>query len=162
EQHKGRRYGFHGTSHRYVSLRAAAALGKDPLDLQPITAHLGNGCSPCAIRSGKGVDTTMRLTPLEGSDIGTRSRAVDPNLHAHLAHTLGLSLEEITALLTRESGLLGLSGISNDMRDVTNAAEQGDTRAALAVDVFCHRLAKGILGLAASLERLDAIVFTGG
>ncbi len=162
ERHKIRRYGFHGTSHRFVSARAAELLAMDPGDLQLISAHLGNGCSACAIRNGGSVDTTMGLTPLEGLVMGTRSGDVDPNLHSHLARTLRLPLEDTTALLNRGSGLLGLSGISNDMRDVLKAAAAGHEKAGVAVEVFCHRLAKGILGLAASLDRLDAVVFTGG
>lgn len=162
EKHKVRRYGFHGTSHRYVSAEAARVLGKDPADLQLITAHLGNGCSACAIKGGHSVDTTMGFTPLEGLVMGTRSGDIDPNLHEFLAMTLGKSLVEITAMLNRESGLLGISGLSNDMRTLAAAAENGNVRASLAIDVFCYRLAKGLLALAAGLERIDALVFTGG
>lgn len=162
EEHKVRRYGFHGTSHRFVSAEAAQLLGKDPADLQLITAHLGNGCSACAVKDGASVDTTMGLTPLEGLVMGTRSGDVDPNLHQFLAAALGKSLDEITAILNRESGLLGLSGLSNDMRQLAEAAEQGHSRARLAIEVFCYRLAKGLLALTAGLDRIDALVFTGG
>lgn len=162
EKHKVRRYGFHGTSHRFVSAEAARLLGKNPADLQLITAHLGNGCSACAVKGGHSVDTTMGFTPLEGLVMGTRSGDIDPNLHEFLAKTLGKSLEEITAMLNRESGLLGLSGLSNDMRTLAAAAEQGNQRAGLAIEVFCYRLAKGLLALAAGLDRIDALVFTGG
>lgn len=162
EQHRARRYGFHGTSHRYVMAEAANRLGRLPSELQLITAHLGNGCSACAVKHGQSLDTTMGLTPLEGLVMGTRSGDVDPNLHQFLADHAGLSLHQVTDLLNRESGLLGLSGLSNDMRTLIAAGEKGDTRALLAVDVFCHRLAKAILGLCASLDQVDALVFTGG
>jgi acetate kinase len=162
EQHRVRRYGFHGTSHAYVAQVAAERLGKPASELGLVTAHLGNGCSCTAVKGGRSVDTTMGLTPLEGLVMGTRSGDVDPGLHGFLADHLGLSLSEITELLNRKSGLLGLSGRSNDMRSLLEAKAQGDARAALAIDVFCHRLAKSILGLCASLERLDALIFTGG
>jgi acetate kinase len=127
-----------------------------------VTAHLGNGCSACAIHASRSVDTTMGLTPLEGLVMGTRSGDVDPNLHDFLVDNAGLSLSEVTDLLNRKSGLLGLSGTSNDMRSLLEARGRGDVRAALAIGVFTYRLAKAILGLAAALERLDALVFTGG
>ena len=162
EQHRVRRYGFHGTSHRYVAGVAAERLGKPIGSLQLITAHLGNGASACAVNAGRSVDTTMGLTPLEGLVMGTRSGDVDPNLHQFLAHRTGQSLQEITDLLNRESGLLGLSGESNDMRTLLQSARAGGKRARLAIEVFCYRLAKGVLGLCAALERVDALVFTGG
>ena len=162
ENHRVRRYGFHGTSHRFVSAEAARLLGDDPANLQLITAHLGNGCSACAVKNGHSVDTTMGFTPLEGLVMGTRSGDIDPNLHEFLANTLEKSLGEITAMLNRESGLLGISGLSNDMRTLAASAETGHVRAGLAIDVFCYRLAKGLLGLAAGLDRIDALVFTGG
>jgi len=161
-QHKVRRYGFHGTSHAYVAGAAAELLGKPLPELQLVTAHLGNGCSCTAVKGGQSVDTTMGLTPLEGLVMGTRSGDVDPGLHGFLADNLGLDLSQITELLNRKSGLLGLSGQSNDMRTLLEGARQGDPRAKLAIDVFCHRLAKAILGLCASLERVDALIFTGG
>ena len=162
QDHKVRRYGFHGTSHRYVSGETARILGRDPADLQIITAHLGNGCSACAVRNGVSMDTTMGFTPLEGLVMGTRSGDIDPNLHEFLAKTLGKTLEEIISMLNRESGLLGISGISNDMRTLAEAAEKGSERASLAIDVFCYRLAKALLALTAGLDRIDALVFTGG
>ncbi|MGC4095628.1 MAG: acetate kinase [Nitrospira sp.] len=162
EEYKIRRYGFHGTSHRYVSEQAALMLGKPSGELQMITAHLGNGCSACAVKNGQSQDTTMGLTPLEGLVMGTRSGDVDPNLLLFLVEHTGRELREVTDLLNRGSGLLGLSGLSNDMRSLLEAAEGGDERAELAISVFCYRLAKYILGLAASLDRLDALVFTGG
>jgi acetate kinase len=162
ERYGLRRYGFHGTSHRYVAEEAAQRLGRPLAELMLVTAHLGNGCSACAISGGRSVDTTMGLTPLEGLVMGTRSGDVDPNLHEFLATRSGASLAEITELLNKKSGLLGLSGASNDMRTLLQARAEGNRRAALAIDVFCHRLAKAVLGLGASLERVDALVFTGG
>jgi acetate kinase len=162
EKHALRRYGFHGTSHRFVAEVAAAQLGRPLAELMLVTAHLGNGCSACAIRAGKSVDTTMGLTPLEGLAMGTRSGDVDPNLHQFLAAQSGLDLEQITELLNEKSGLLGLSGESNDMRTLLESRERGSARALLAIEVFCYRLAKGVLGLCAGLDRVDALVFTGG
>jgi len=162
ERYQTRRYGFHGTSHAFVAREAARYLGAPLEQLQLITAHLGNGCSACAVKHGRSVDTTMGLTPLEGLVMGTRSGDVDPNLHEYLAGRTGQNLAQITAALNRQSGLLGLSGSSNDMRVLESKASEGDERAGLAIDVFCYRLAKAILGLAAGLERLDALVFTGG
>ena len=157
-----RRYGFHGTSHRFVSQRAAALLGRPPGELRLVTAHLGNGCSAAAIRDGVSVDTTMGLTPLEGLVMGTRSGDVDPGVFGYLADRTGQSAAELTQVLDTQSGLLGLSGVGGDMRTVQAAAERGDERAQLALEVFVHRLAKAIAGLVTSLERLDALVFTGG
>ena len=162
ERYRLRRYGFHGTSFSFVAERAAVLLGRPLSDLQLVAAHLGNGCSACAISGGQSVDTTMGLTPLEGLVMGTRSGDVDPNLHDFLAKQSGLDLSQITELLNKKSGLLGLSGESNDMRALLEAREHGNARAALAIDVFCHRLAKAVLGLCASLTRIDALVFTGG
>src|SRR4051812_12768590 len=154
ERYGIRRYGFHGTSHRFVAEEAATRLGRPLAEVSLITAHLGNGCSACAIRGGKSIDTTMGLTPLEGLVMGTRSGDVDPDLHEFLATQSGLDLSQITELLNKKSGLLGLSGESNDMRALLESRERGSTRAALAIDVFCHRLAKAVLGLCAGLERL--------
>ena len=162
ERYGLRRYGFHGTSHRYVAEEAATRLGRPLAELMLITAHLGNGCSACAISRGQSVDTTMGLTPLEGLVMGTRSGDVDPNLHDFLATQAGMSLPQITELLNEKSGLLGLSGESNDMRTLLESRARGSARAALAIDVFCYRLAKAVLGLGAGLERIDALVFTGG
>jgi acetate kinase len=162
QQFRVRRYGFHGTSHHYVGQQAAARLGRPFDQLQLISAHLGNGCSATAIRFGKSVDTTMGLTPLEGVAMGTRSGDVDPNLHLFLHNAAKLSLQEITDQLNRESGLLGVSGISHDMRTVAAAAEQGNSMAALAIELFCYRAARAMLGLAAGLTAIDAVIFTGG
>jgi acetate kinase len=157
-----RRYGFHGTSYRFVSERAAARLGRAPAGLRLIVAHLGNGCSAAAISGGKSVDTTMGLTPMEGLVMGTRSGDVDPGLLGYLAERTGRSAAGLTEVLDTESGLLGLSGASNDMRTISESAEKGDERAGLALDVFVHRLAKAVAALAASLDGLDALVFTAG
>jgi len=157
-----RRYGFHGTSHAYVAARAAEVLGKSLEQTCLVTAHLGNGCSATAVANGKSVDTSMGLTPLEGLVMGTRSGDVDPSLHSYLAEKTGMSLGEITKLLNKESGLLGLSGIGNDMRTLLEARATGSASAGLAIEVFCYRLAKTILALCAGMPRLDALVFTGG
>jgi acetate kinase len=157
-----RRFGFHGTSYRFVSERAAVLLGRPLGELHLVVAHLGNGCSAAAIRDGVSVDTTMGLTPLEGLVMGTRSGDVDPGLFDYLAEQTGLSAAVLTETLNTRSGLLGLSGTSNDMRAIQDAAARGDERARLALDVFVHRLARAVAGLVTSLERLDALVFTGG
>ncbi len=157
-----RRYGFHGTSHRFVSERAAALLGRPLAELRLVTAHLGNGCSAAAIRDGVSVDTTMGLTPLEGLVMGTRSGDIDPGVFGYLTGHAGLTVAELTDVLNTASGLAGLSGASNDMRTVEAAAAAGDSRARLALDVFVHRLAKAVAGLVTSLDRLDALVFTAG
>ncbi|TAG09635.1 MAG: acetate kinase [Verrucomicrobia bacterium] len=162
EEKKIRRYGFHGTSFRYVASESARLLDKSLLDTNVIIMHLGNGCSACAIRNGKSVDTTMGLTPSEGLVMGTRSGDVDPALHQFLQDHSGMRLAEITHLLNTQSGLLGISGLSNDMRTLEQAAAQGHARAQLAIQIFCYRLAKSICGLMASLDRLDAFIFTGG
>ena len=162
ERYGVRRYGFHGTSARYVSARAAELLGRAPEDTRVVVAHLGNGCSATAVRDGVSVDTTMGLTPLEGLVMGTRSGDGDPGLFAHLARTAGLDAGAVTAALNGASGLLGRSGTSNDMRTVEAAAAAGDERAELALEVFTARLAKAVGALAVPLERLEALVFTGG
>lgn len=161
-EHKIRRYGFHGTSHRFVSQRALEIL-KLPLEKSAfITAHLGNGCSASAIYQGKSLDTTMGLTPLEGLMMGTRSGDVDPGLHYYLKQKTHMDLEAINSMLNKESGLLGISGTSMDMRDLKLASESGDENATLARKMFCFRAAKSIAALTASLPHLDALIFTGG
>jgi acetate kinase len=160
--HHVRRYGFHGTSHMYVSRKAAVMTGLPVEDSCWLTAHLGNGCSTCAIVNGESLDTSMGLTPLEGLVMGTRSGDVDPSLHNHLARTLGWDTQRIETVLTKESGLLGLSGLSNDMRTLIEASNKGDERAILAIEVFCYRLAKSLAGMACALPRLDGLIFTGG
>jgi acetate kinase len=157
-----RRYGFHGTSHRFVTERAAILLGKPLGECAFVSVHLGNGCSACAVLGGKSVDTTMGLTPLEGLVMGTRSGDIDPGLHAHLAEQLGWTLKHITDVLNNDSGLLGLSGLSNDMRELIEAATAGHERAGLAIEVFCYRLAKAIAALFVSLGRVGTVIFTGG
>ena len=157
-----RRYGFHGTSHRFVSERAAALLGRPGDELRLVTAHLGNGCSLAAVRDGVSVDTTMGLTTLEGLVMGTRSGDVDPGVFGYLAGQAGLTVDQLTDALNTASGLQGLSGVGNDMRAVESAAAGGHERARLALEVFVYRLAKAIAGMVVGLERLDALVFTGG
>ncbi|MBZ9753040.1 acetate kinase [Deinococcus sp. HMF7604] len=161
-QHGVRRYGFHGTSHAFVAAQAAERLGRPLTELNLVTAHLGNGCSLCAVQGGRSIDTSMGLTPLEGLVMGTRSGDVDPGLHDYIARQAGLSLSEVTAALNRDSGLLGLSGLSNDMRELEKAAGRGHAGARLAIDAFVYRLAGQIAALAAALGRVDALVFTGG
>ena len=162
KEHGLRRYGFHGTSHRYVTLKTAELLNKPANTVNLITAHLGNGCSASAIANGVSVDTTMGLTPLEGLVMGTRCGDVDPGLIMHLQNTLKLSVEELNKLLNKESGLLGISETSNDMRTLLEAEGDGNKQASLAIEVFCFKLAKSIAGLAVSAWPLDALVFTGG
>jgi acetate kinase len=157
-----RRYGFHGTSHRFVARQALAQAGLPPDNHTLVTAHLGNGCSCAAVRNGKSVDTTMGLTPLEGVMMGTRSGSVDPAIIGHVAGALDQSAATILDLLNKKSGLLGVSGLSNDMRTIEEAASRGHERARLAFDLFCYVLAKSIAGLVVPLGRLDALVFTGG
>jgi acetate kinase len=161
-EHGVRRYGFHGTSHRYVSARAAELTGLALSDSSWLSAHLGNGCSTCAIVNGQSRDTSMGLTPLEGLVMGTRSGDVDPNLFGHLSRTLGWSLEKIERMLNHDSGLLGLSGLSNDMRSLEQASTQGHAGASLAIEVFCYRLAKSLAAMSCALPRLDGLIFTGG
>jgi len=156
-----RRYGFHGTSHYFMVQEAARLLSKPAEKTSIISAHLGNGCSITAIQDGKSVDTSMGLTPLEGLVMGTRSGDVDPGLFDYLAGQ-GVSASDVHAMLNNESGLLGLSGHTNDMRTLCELAEKGDKPARLAIDVFCFRLARYIGAMTASLRHLDAVVFTGG
>jgi len=161
EQYRVRRYGFHGTSHRYVARRAAALLGRDKNDLNLITCHLGNGCSITAVRQGRSVDTSMGLTPLEGVVMGTRSGDFDPAILFYLADK-GYDLDTLNEMCNKKSGLLGISGQSNDMRNLEALAQNGDHRARLAIEVFCYRIKKYIGAYAAVLDTLDAVVFTGG
>lgn len=163
-QYKIRRYGFHGTSHRFISAEASKRLGKPLEECCFVTAHLGNGCSATAILNGKSVDTTMGLTPLEGLVMGTRSGDVDPGLHAFLADNLGLDVHKVTEILNKKSGVLGISGIDSDMRVIEDEAvlKNNDPRAILALDILCYRLAKYIGALSVALPRVDALIFTGG
>lgn len=157
-----RRYGFHGTSHRYVSAEAVRELGLNPADHGVIVAHLGNGASATAVKNGHSVDTTMGMTPLEGLVMGTRSGDVDVAAVTYIARKEGLDLDGIDNLLNKESGLLGVSGLSSDCRALEEAAAAGNADAQQALALFAHRLARHIGGLVASLERFDALVFTGG
>jgi acetate kinase len=161
-QHEVRRYGFHGTSHRYVSHQAVKQLGLDPNDHAIVTAHLGNGCSLAAVRNGESQDTTMGLTPVDGVVMGTRSGAIDPSILAHMKKALGCSTDQVMDDLNRRSGLVGISGLSNDMRTLQEAAQGGHVRAALAIEKFCYSVAKAAAGMIVSLGRVDALVFTGG
>jgi acetate kinase len=162
KENKVRRYGFHGTSHRFVAARAAAMLGKPLSDVNLITCHLGNGCSMTAIRGGKSIDTTMGLTPLEGLVMGTRSGDIDPALIAYLERVKKLSVSQIDNLLNKKSGLLGLSGVSNDVRAVMQAEAEGNKRAALALTIYCYRIKKYIGAYTAALGMVSAVVFTAG
>ncbi|MDO5696395.1 MAG: acetate kinase [Dermatophilus congolensis] len=157
-----RRYGFHGTSHMFVSQQAAELDGRPIEDLRIITAHLGNGCSLAAVKGGKSVDTSMGLTPLEGLVMGTRSGDLDPGVLTYMAKAAGRNADQINDDLNKKSGLLGLSTMSNDMRTVVAAAEAGDEKAQLAIDVFEYRLAKYIASLVVPLGGLDVLAFTGG
>ncbi|WP_352259184.1 acetate kinase [Psychrobacter sp. TB55-MNA-CIBAN-0194] len=161
EEEKIRRYGFHGTSHAYVSERASEITdAKGPHGW--LTAHLGNGCSATAVYNGQSLDTSMGLTPLEGLMMGTRSGDVDPSLHIHLKRKLGMSLEEIDTMLNSESGLLGISGLSNDLRTIEQAANEGHKDAQLAIEMFCYRVGKYLASLSCALPDFTGIVFTGG
>jgi acetate kinase len=162
EQHEVRRYGFHGTSHRFVAQQAVKQLALAEDDHALVTAHLGNGCSCASIRNGRSVDTTMGLTPLEGLVMGTRSGSIDPAIIGHMANALGIAPAAIIDALNKRSGLLGVSGVSNDMRTLEAAAAEGHPRAKLAIEIFCYVLAKSIASLVVPLGRLDALVFTGG
>jgi acetate kinase len=160
---KLRRYGFHGTSHRYVAYRYRRILGLARERVNIVTLHLGNGCSACAIRGGRSFDTSMGLTPLEGLLMGTRSGDVDPSVLEFLSLKEGLSLQEIDSVLNKQSGLLGVSGITGDMRDLlAEEAEHQDRRARLAIDIFCHRVRKYVGAYVAAMGGADAVVFTGG
>ena len=161
-KHRIRRYGFHGTSHRYVTEVAARVLGRPLGETSVITCHLGNGCSMTAVAGGKSVDTSMGMTPLEGLVMGTRSGDVDPGLVFHLIRALGIPFDQIDSLLNRQSGLLGISGFANDMRELVAAAVKGNPRADLAIEIFCYRIKKYIGAYTAVLGRVDALVFTGG
>ncbi len=156
-----RRYGFHGTSHRYVARRAAAMLGRDKHDINCITCHLGNGSSITAVRDGRSVDTSMGLTPLEGLVMGTRCGDIDPAILFYLAQN-GYEFAALNDLCNKKSGVLGVSGLSNDMRTLLDEASRGHERARLAIDVYCYRVKKYIGAYHAALGRLDAVVFTGG
>lgn len=162
EKYQIRRYGFHGTSHRYVSARCAQLMNKDIKDLKLITCHLGNGSSIAAIDSGKVIDTSMGLTPLDGFMMGTRSGTLDPSVVTFIAEKENMSPEDMSNMLNKKSGLLGISGISSDDRDICKAVEEGNERAKLAHDMLEYEITKFIGGYTAALGGCDAIVFTAG
>lgn len=162
ERYDIRRYGFHGTSHRYISMRAAEILGRPLTSLKLITCHLGNGCSITAIDQGKSVDTSMGLTPLEGLMMGTRCGDIDPAIIFHLMEEGQMSADTINQMLNRESGLLGVSGIASDVRDLFQAVAEGNSQAVLALNMFSYRVRQYIGKYAAVLGGLDALIFTAG
>jgi len=162
EKYGVRRYGFHGTSHKYVSQRAAAMLGKNIEDLKIVTCHLGNGASVAAVKHGKSIDTSMGFTPLEGLAMGTRCGDLDPAIVKFVAEKEGLDLNGVDKLLNKQSGVLGVSGVSSDFRDIEEAAEKGNERAELALKIFAYRVRKYIGAYAAAMGGIDAIVFTAG
>lgn len=162
EQYHVRRYGFHGTSHRFVSERAAQMLGIPSAQFNCITCHMGNGSSITAVRNGKSYDTSMGMTPLEGLVMGTRCGDVNAGIPSYLAANVGFSFADIDNAFNKKSGLLGISGVSSDMRDLQKAAAEGNARARLALDVLCHRVLKYIGAYAVELGRVDAIILTGG
>lgn len=161
--HKIRRYGFHGTSHKYVSMKAAEYLGRDLASLKIISCHLGNGASITAINGGKSVDTSMGLTPLEGLMMGTRCGDLDPAIPIHMQTQLGLSVDEVNSILNKKSGMLGLSHISNDMREIEDEILlHSNPKAIQAHDVYCYRIKKYIGAYFAAMNGLDVLIFTGG
>lgn len=162
EQYKVRKYGFHGTSHSYVSKRAAELLGKPYDSLKTIVCHLGNGASVCAVKNGKSVDTSMGLTPLEGLVMGTRSGDVDPSVLEYIAEKENFDIHQVLNVLNKESGVYGVSGVSSDFRDIEAAAEEGNERADLAQELFCYRVIHYIGAYAAAMNGVDAICFTAG
>ena len=157
-----RRYGFHGISHGYAARRAAQLLGRDPFGLRIITCHLGSGASLAAVRGGKSIDTTMGFTPLDGLMMGSRSGSVDPGILVYLLRERGYTADQLDDILYKQSGLLGVSGISSDMREILAAIDRGDPRAQLAFDIYLHRLLREIGSMLAVLGGADALVFTGG
>ena len=162
EKYKVRKYGFHGTSHSYVSKRAAEILDKPYESLKTIVCHLGNGASVCAVKGGKSIDTSMGLSPLEGLVMGTRSGDIDPSAVEYIAKKENLDMEGIMKVLNKDSGVYGLSGLSSDFRDLDSAAQEGNERAKTARDVFCYRVAKYIGSYAAAMNGVDVICFTAG
>ena len=162
EKYGVRKYGFHGTSHKYVAERAAVMLGKPLNELKLISCHLGNGASVCAIKNGHSIETSMGFTPLAGLAMGTRSGTIDPAVVKFLMENENLSLREIDEYLNKKSGVLGISGVSSDFRDLHAAADSGNDRAQLAIDIFCYRVKKYIGEYAAVTNGIDAVIFTAG
>ncbi len=162
ENDKIRRYGFHGTSHRYVSKRCAEILGKDPSELKIVSCHLGNGSSLAAVDGGKSIDTSMGLTPLAGLPMGTRAGDMDAGVIEFIANKYGMSMGDVVTMLNKKSGVLGISGVSSDFRDIEDAAAKGNKRAALALEVFEYDVRKLIAEYAAAMGGVDAVIFTAG
>ena len=162
EKYKVRKYGFHGTSHSFVSKRAADIMGKDYDSVKTIVCHLGNGASICAVENGKSVDTSMGLSPLEGLIMGTRSGDIDPSAVEFIANKEGMDLSGILNVLNKKSGVEGISGVSSDFRDLEKAASEGNERVVLAIDMFCYRVAKYVGSYVAAMNGVDAICFTAG
>lgn len=162
EKYGVRKYGFHGTSHKYVSYKVAETMGKDIKDLKIITCHLGNGCSLAAVKNGKSVDTSMGFTPLAGVMMGTRSGSIDPSVISFLIEQHGYTIEQIDELLNKKSGILGISGVSSDFRDVLEAAESENERAKLALEIFYYKVRTQIAAYAVAMGGVDVIVFTAG
>jgi len=162
EKYKVRKYGFHGTSHKYVSERAALLLGKPIEELKIVTCHLGNGSSVAAVKGGKVVDTSMGFTPLDGLAMGTRCGSIDPAIVTFIMNKEGLTTEQMDTIMNKKSGMLAVSGVSSDFRDLDDAVEQGNERAALALDIFAYQVKKTIGAYACAMGGLDAVVFTAG
>lgn len=162
KEYKIRKYGFHGTSHKYVSMKLAEVMGKDIKDLKIITCHLGNGASIAAVKNGKCIDTTMGFTPLAGIPMGTRSGNIDPSIIPYLIEECGYTIEEVSKSLNNSSGVLGISGVSSDFRDIEEAANEDNKRAKLALDIFHYRIREVIGSYIVAMEGVDAIVFTAG
>ena len=162
EEDRIRKYGFHGTSHKYVSQEAAKFLGKAPEELKIVTCHLGNGSSISAVDGGKCVDTSMGFTPLDGVPMGTRTGSMDPAVVTYLINQKGMSAKEVDSLMNKESGVAGVSGVSSDFRDLTAASKEGNERAQLALDMFTYQVKKYIGSYAAAMGGIDAVVFTAG
>lgn len=162
EKYGVRKYGFHGTSHKYVSNKVAEVMGKDIKDLKIITCHLGNGCSLAAVKGGKSIDTSMGFTPLAGVMMGTRSGSIDPSVISFLVEEQGYTIKAVNDLLNKQSGVLGISGVSSDFRDVVDAANKGNERAQLALDIFHYKVRAQIASYAGIMGGVDVIVFTAG
>ena len=162
EKHGIRKYGFHGTSHKYVSQTCAEVMGRDIKDLKIITCHLGNGCSLAAVKGGKSIDTSMGFTPLAGIMMGTRAGSIDPSVISFLIEEKGYTIEQVDEMLNKKSGVLGVSGVSSDFRDVRAAAQEGNERAQLALDIFHYKIRTQIAAYAGAMGGIDVIVFTAG
>ena len=161
-EHGIRRFGFHGTSHKFVAMRAAEVLEKDINDFNCVTVHLGNGSSLTAVKNGKSVDTTLGYGTMCGVPMGTRAGDIDPAIILHLLEDMNMSTKDVHKMIYKESGMFGMSGISSDLRDIEDEADKGNERAQIALDVLAHSIAKNICALASNFERLDAVVFTAG